>query len=198
MKTYYLCDLVNKTVISGGALPEVFGNINCLEGLTDEHLADLGWAGSIGFGFLPYSEAVAAEMDMASLEKAHKLVLDLRWLDIQEERDRRKDGGFPVDNFWFHSDESSRSRYLTYLGKALEENIPTDMVIRAGWKTMSGELIDMTVGLIKQIRDSGINIENGLFDSAVNHRAAMAASEDPLSYDFSQGWPLTYLEASLI
>lgn len=196
MKTYYLCDLVNKKVISGGPLPEVYGNINCLEGLTPEHLADLGWAGSPGFGFLSYVDAQTAGMDQTSLDAAHDIAVTLVWDKIQAMRDYRKfNGGFPVGNYWFHSDESSRSQYLVYLGKILEEQIPNETVVRTGWKTMSGDLVDVTAGMMRQVRDSGIQVENAIFDCAVAHKANMAASDDPVSYDFSEGWPTTYLES---
>src|SRR5437762_7397513 len=90
MKTYYLCDLEAKKVVSGGELPETFANrINPLIGLPDEYLADLGQLDVPGWGFLSYDAAVAAGMDQASLDAAHATVLTMAWGPIQTERDSR-------------------------------------------------------------------------------------------------------------
>ena len=69
------------------------------------------------------------------------------------------------------------------------ENVP-----RVGWKTMSGEYAPMTPELAYAIvLDSG-DSDIAIFAAADAHKAAMLASADPASYDYSQGWPLTYDE----
>lgn len=192
MKTYYLCNLATKQVLSGGELPETFGNINGLGGLTPAHLADLTQFGSTDFGFLSYSAAVVAGMDMNTLAAVHYAVTRQAWFPIEMERDVRKSGGFHTGNYWFHSDEMSRAHYATFLSLAIEKNLPTEYVVHNAWKTMSGEYVSMSIGLLRDIRDVGIVLESALFSCAENHRQAMISSVDSLSYDFSGNWPVRF------
>ena len=57
---------------------------------------------------------------------------------------------------------------------------------------MAGNFAPMTVAMLRQIRDAGLALEQQLFTTAETHRAAMEASADPASYDFSTGWPAAY------
>lgn len=194
MKTFYLCDLVAKRVISGGVLPATFGNINGLEGLTAGDLADLSRHGSAGLAFLSYADAAAAGVDTATLDAAHTLVCAVAWDEIQAERDSRRSGGFKVGTMWFHSKDTDRAQYAVLCALATEKALPLGAVLRPAWITMSGEVIDMSVDLVRQVRDAGIVLENALFDAARAHKTAMEASADPLSYDYTAGWPARFGE----
>lgn len=194
MKTFYLCDLVAKRVLSGGVLPPTFGNINGLEGLSTEQLADLSSHGSAGLAFLSHAAATAAGMDSATLGASHALVCQIAWDEIQLERDARRAGGFRVGNMWFHSKDTDRAQYTTFCSLAVERSLGAGVVLRPAWITMSGELIDMSVDLVRQVRNAGIDLENALFDSARAHKVAMEASADPLSYDYTAGWPARFGE----
>lgn len=191
MKTYYLCDLTAKVVLSAGELPETFANrIMHVAGLEDSILADLGQVGVDGYGFMAHAAALEAGMDPTSLESAHAIVKLQAWEPIQEERDHRYvTSGWPTDGLWFHSDQASRQQYTTYLQVAAENQLADDYVLRKGWKTMGGALVDMTVALLRRVRAAGIKMESDIYDAAVAHRAAMEEAEDPLGYDFTNDWP---------
>lgn len=196
MKTYYLCDLNQKIAISGGELPDNFGNvISCVKGLSDEQLADLNPHGVRGFGFMSYNDALAAHIDKGSLDAAKVNVVALAWLPIQDERDARKESGFFTGEYWFHSDDRSRTQYSVFLSLAIEKKLAASYVLHPAWKTMDGTFVPMTVALLRSIRDAGIASETALFDCAQNHRILMTASDDPLGYDFSAGWPIHFGES---
>lgn len=116
----------------------------------------------------------------------------LVWARIKAERDRRKAGGFKVGALWYHSDEASRGQYSILLSMAVEKAIPVGTALSPAWKDMAGNFAPMTVALLRQIRDAGLVLEQQLFTTAETHRAAMEASADPASYDFSTGWPAAY------
>lgn len=197
MKTYYLCDLNSKIAISGGELPDNFGNvISCVRGLTDEQLADLNPHGVRGFGFMSYNDAIAAHIDKGSLDAAKVNVDALAWIAIENERDARKEGGFFTGDYWFHSDDRSRTQYSVFLSLAIEKKLAASYVLHPGWKTMDGQYVPMTVSLLRSVRDAGIALDVALFEVAIKHRTAMAASDDPLGYDFSAGWPLHFGDAT--
>jgi len=106
------------------------------------------------------------------------------WLQIKAERERRTEqGGFKVGAKWLHSDRKSRNQQLALA--LLGENIPAELQ----WKTMDGSFVAMTQALAQQILVAGAANDQAIFAAAEAHKAAMEASADPLSYDFSGGWP---------
>jgi len=105
------------------------------------------------------------------------------WGNIKTFRDERQSLGFKVGNYWFHSDEPSRIKYLGLL--MMGANIPNTLM----WKTMSGDFVPMTQLLAGQIFSAIAGFDSLSFIKAEQHKAAMQASNDPLSYDFSTGWP---------
>lgn len=129
------------------------------------------------------------------------------WEAIKAERDRRQqEGGFQVDEYWFHSDNSSRIQQMRLEKKAekilesggTEEDMVTvelnGEVIPIHWKTMTGEFVPMTVSLAMKIGPVAEALETMLFQVAEQHKAAMESSPDPASYDFSGGWPTAFWE----
>lgn len=118
---------------------------------------------------------------------------------IKAERDRRKSGGIPIDVdgtvYWFWNDEPTRNQYAMLDSMIRRNNLPGDFVIDE-WKTMDGTFVPMTVSLLFQIVDSGIQLEKQLFKAAENHRAALGASADPKKYDYHVNWPTTYEESN--
>lgn len=126
---------------------------------------------------VPY---VAPAPDIAQVKAA-------KWEAIKAERDRRTDyGGYKVGTKWFHSDQKSRSQQLGLV--LLGGNIPAGLQ----WKTMDGSFVTMTQTLAQQILAAGAASDQAVFAAAEAHRAAMEASADPASYDFSVGWPATF------
>lgn len=109
------------------------------------------------------------------------------WDAIKNERDRRTDqGGYKVGTKWFHSDQKSRSQQLglVLLGASIPANLQ--------WKTMDGSFVTMTATLAQQVLAAAAASDQAIFAAAETHKAAMEASADPASYDFSGGWPATF------
>lgn len=113
------------------------------------------------------------------------------WERIKEKRDfLTKNGGYKVGNKWYHSDEFSRTQQLGLV--LLGANIPAG----TKWKTMDGSFVNMTQTLAGQILSAAAASDLAFFQAAELHKAAMEASTDPENYDFSSGWPDTYLKQS--
>jgi hypothetical protein len=102
---------------------------------------------------------------------------------IKAERDRRKELGVPVGPYRFHSDADSRIQQLGLV--MLGANMPDGLV----WRTMGGVNAPMTPTLAQQVFGATVQRDGALFAAADAHIAAAAKLEDPLTYDFSTGWP---------
>ena len=111
------------------------------------------------------------------------------WERIKAERDRRKYLGVKVGEHWFHSDDPSRIQQLALamMGNA----IPAGLM----WKTLTltppPVFVEMTPALAQGIFQATAASDAVIFAAAEAHRLAMEASENPESYDFSGGWPLS-------
>lgn len=111
------------------------------------------------------------------------------WEKIKAMRDTRSQaGGYVVDvgggEFkWFHSDQPSRTQQIALV--MLGNSIPPGTM----WKTMDGSKVEMTPALAQKIFQAAVQCDLGTFFAAEQHKAAMEASEDPLAYDFTDGWP---------
>lgn len=122
-------------------------------------------------------------------EAPRQEVEDGQWEAIKAERDRRtQHGGFRVGAHWFHSDTFSRVQQLALvrLGASMPGNVQ--------WKTMSGVFVPMTPSLAEQVFAAAAASDIATFAAAEAHRAAMLASVNPASYDFSGGWPPVFGE----
>lgn len=116
-----------------------------------------------------------------------------KWKDIKAERDRRRfDGGVKVGGHWFLSTGIATSEYNSLI--LMSVGLPDTTVLRADWRTMDGAKVDMTPVLVKQILAAGFAQIAAIDDAAQAHRAAMEASVDPSTYDFSIGWPTVFGE----
>lgn len=102
---------------------------------------------------------------------------------IKADRDRRKLAGTPVGAHVFHSDPDSRIQQigLVMMGASLPAGIM--------WKTVGGAFVEMTPTLAGQIFQATAARDVALFAAAEAHIAAAALLDDPLTYDFSAGWP---------
>lgn len=124
------------------------------------------------------------------------------WERIKAERDRRTLSGFMVGTYWFHSDTFSRSQHLGLKDQARDVlaagGAVSDVLIANGqpvqWKTLHGEFVPITVQLAFDIVQSATDSDARIFQAAEGHKAAMRTSADPATYDYRQGWPLTYDE----
>jgi hypothetical protein len=128
------------------------------------------------------------------------------WERIKSERDCRKSGGIKVKvgsvYKWFHSDADSRIQHLGLKDKARDliagGGQMTDKLTILGqtvkWKTMDGSFVEITAQLAFDIVSAAGDLDAQLFATAEAHKAAMEASADPASYDFSAGWPKSFGE----
>lgn len=123
----------------------------------------------------PTTEQVATAYRLACLASVSR--------QIKADRDRRKSTGTPVGAHVFHSDPDSRIQQigLVMMGAALPAGIM--------WKTVGGAFVEMTPTLAGQIFQANAARDVALFAAAEAHIAAAAASDDPLAYDFTAGWP---------
>lgn len=126
-----------------------------------------------------------------------KATSDQVWLKIKAERDHRSEAGCMVAGHWFHNDLKSRSQWERMANRAvLLADADPYLVdgVQVAWKTMSGEFVQLTAGLIRQVVDAFEVHEVATFKSAETNRAAMETSGDPSAYDYSSGWPEIYQE----
>lgn len=141
------------------------------------------------------AELYPVQVDKDAAIAAHLVAVRLaKWEAIKAKRDALSDeGGYKVVvngvDKWFHSDSSSKIQQLSLvvMGAAVS-NVPP-------WKTMDGTKVTLTQTLVGQIFQAAVTQDGTLFAVAENHRTAMAASANPATYDFSGGWPATYLGA---
>lgn len=115
------------------------------------------------------------------------------WANIKAERDRRTStGGYKVtvngEAKWFHSDQPSRVQQLALF--QLGSMLPADLQ----WKTMDGSFVVMTKELAGLIVVHASLSDQAIFEAAEAHKAIASIIADPLTYDYSSGWPLIFGE----
>ena len=129
----------------------------------------------------------AYELDTGLLQAAR----DQRWEACKAYRDNvRNMGGFLVaGQYWFHSDTPSKIDQLGLLNATMLNSLPpTD------WSLMDGSSVPLTSQLVGAIFQTAMIIRGTNFAVAKVHKAAIYASNDPLNYDFTTGWPLVFGE----
>ena len=123
------------------------------------------------------------------------------WQRIKAKRDTIKAGGVKVGTKWYHTDTESRIQHLGLLEKARAARAAggTDATRLQAlgqdikWKTMDGSFIYLTVKHAEDIFSAVTDLDAAAFAAAETHRVAMEASADPAAYDFSVGWPATFV-----
>jgi hypothetical protein len=114
------------------------------------------------------------------------------WEKIKQKRDKlRFEGGVKVGANWYKSTQIAIGEYNALL--LLYGTLPDTTVLRAAWRTMNGALIDMTPALCRAILMAGVAQVAAIDDVSQAHKAAMEANATPEIYDYSTGWPITYL-----
>lgn len=110
----------------------------------------------------------------------------LVWERIKARREAVKAAGVPLAGKWFHSDDGSRIQQLglVMMGAAIPDGLQ--------WKTMDGSFVTMTQTLAGQVFAATAARDVAVFAVAEQHRAALNAAADPLTYDWSGGWPATF------
>jgi hypothetical protein len=114
-----------------------------------------------------------------------------QWKAIKAKRDSLSDtGGYKVVvggvNKWFHSDAKSKTQQLGLVMAG--PDIPP-----VPWKTMDGSFVTMSQSLAGQILQAAMQQDQAIFAAAESHNAEMLTEADPAAYDFSAGWPETYV-----
>lgn len=118
------------------------------------------------------------------------------WEAIKAYRDLLLRSDISVAGSIFHTDSDSRIQFLAL--KSLADaaiaaggTSDTPLTVRGNtimWKTVSDEFVPMTAGLAQSIVTAIAEREYDVFMAGEQHKAAMEASEDPGSYDFSGTW----------
>ena len=138
--------------------------------------------------------AIEAGIEIQPFEIAEEVLVDNQekvWSAIKALReDRTLNGGVKVADKWFYTDLKSTAQYNTLTNVGVCN--PTLSI--PGWKTMDGSFVEMTLALVNQIQLAGITSQAQTYAVAEAHKAAMLASTDPSSYDYSTGWPLIFGE----
>lgn len=120
--------------------------------------------------------------------EALQVARDLTWNKIKAKRDTHKVGGVYIAsvNKWFHTDSDSRIQQLglVIMGAGIPANLQ--------WKTLDGSFTVMTQSLAGQIFTGVAILDTTAFSVAEMHKQAMLASPDPLSYNYTTGWPALF------
>ena len=110
---------------------------------------------------------------------------ELMWERIKERRLQAVTSGVYVESVdkTFHTDEVSVTTYSTIAGMiALDNYEPVE------WKTMDNTWLLLTETLFKELQNV-ISIKTSTnYAIAERHKAAMLKVDNPLEYDYSEGW----------
>lgn len=111
------------------------------------------------------------------------------WEAIKQKRHAITRGGVYVKSVkkWFHTDDSSRTQYLAL--QILPE-LPPELM----WKTMDNSFVKLDKALLTELAMTILTAEQADFANAERHRALMLQADNPLEYDYSDGWTAIYDE----
>ena len=115
------------------------------------------------------------------------------WTRIKAKREEQRYGGayIPTLKKWLQSDEPSRTQYLQL--QLLEAKGLFKQPVR--WKTMDNSFIGLDAAAVTAIALQIMDNEQADFANAERHRAAMLKADNPLDYDYSDGWTANYATA---
>lgn len=115
------------------------------------------------------------------------------WTRIKAKREEQRYGGayIPALKKWLQSDEPSRTQYLQL--QLLEAKGLFKQPVR--WKTMDNSFIGLDAAAVTAIALQIMDNEQADFANAERHRTAMLKADNPLDYDYSDGWTEIYQAA---
>ena len=90
---------------------------------------------------------------------------------------------------WFYTNDDSRTQYI--LLRTMKE-LPAGL----RWKTMENDFVLMTRELLDEMTTQMVLDEQADFANAERHKAAMLKTENPLEYDYSDGWTANYEQSA--
>ena len=119
---------------------------------------------------------------------------DEMWERIKDKRyDNLRHGVYAKSvGKWFQTDDATR---LQYLALALE-SVTGGFKKPINWKTMDNSFLMLTPELLREIMQTMHDDEEADFINAEKHKAAMLKAENPLEYDYSDGWTANYEQAA--
>lgn len=125
---------------------------------------------------------IAIDVEQLKIEQQQQI-----WEQIKTLRHQKCRQGCYVKSAdkWFHSDDASRQQYI------FMRTLP-DIPEKTMWKTMDGSFVAMTKSLLDELSITLFAEEQHNFITAEQHRAKMLQVENPLDYDYSQGWSKVY------
>ncbi|WP_210432908.1 DUF4376 domain-containing protein [Rodentibacter caecimuris] len=128
---------------------------------------------------------ISSEKQTALLNEQRALM----WEKIKQKRYDNLRAGVYVKSAdkWFHSNDESRQQY-TFM-RTLPQ-LPSDMM----WKTMDNTFVPFTKAILDELSLQLIDDEQADFANAERHKQLMEQAENPLDYDFSDGWTDTFSE----
>ncbi len=115
------------------------------------------------------------------------------WTRIKAKREEQRYGGayIPALKKWLQTDEPSRTQYLQL--QLLEAKGLFKQPVR--WKTMDNSFIGLDAAAVTAIALQIMDNEQSDFANAERHRTAMLKADNPLDYDYSDGWTEIYQAA---
>lgn len=124
------------------------------------------------------------QIDLEAIKKQHQSQI---WEAIKQKRHTITRGGVYVKSVkkWFHTDDSSRTQYLAL--QILPE-LPSELM----WKTMDNSFVKLDKPLLTELAMTILSNEQADFVNAERHRMAMLQADNPLEYDYSDGWSEIY------
>ena len=127
--------------------------------------------------------AVAAQIKEQQQDEMWKRIKDKRY-------DNLRHGVFVKSvGKWFHTNDESRTQYI--LLRTMKE-LPAGL----RWKTMENDFVLMTRELLDEMTTQMVLDEQADFANAERHKAAMLKAENPLEYDYSDGWTANYEQSA--
>lgn len=132
------------------------------------------------------TEWVKDEVKIAEIKSQQQAEM---WERIKQKRHDNLRGGVFVRSIgkWFHSNDESRQQY-TFM-RTLEQ-LPPNMQ----WKTMENVFVSFNKAILDELSLQLIADEQADFANAERHKHLMEQAENPLNYDFSDGWTTTFTE----
>ena len=127
--------------------------------------------------------AVAAQIKEQQQDEMWKRIKDKRY-------DNLRHGVFVKSvGKWFHTNDESRTQYI--LLRTMKE-----LPVGLRWKTMENDFVLMTRELLDEMTTQMVLDEQADFANAERHKAAMLKAENPLEYDYSDGWTANYEQSA--
>ena len=113
----------------------------------------------------------------------------LMWERIKAKRHANLRRGVFVKSVgkWFYTNDESRTQYILL---RTMKTLPPDLK----WKTMENDFVLMTRELLDEMTTQMVVDEQADFANAERHKAAMLQAENPLKYDYSDGWTANFDE----